>query len=69
VTVYILVYIYIYIIMHIETHILVGICYIQTEPVAVSLGIKRPEREADHSLPSSGAEAKNDGAPPYVFLA
>jgi hypothetical protein len=40
-----------------------GICYnpspsIQWVPGALSLGVKRPEREADHSLQSS-AEVKN----------
>jgi hypothetical protein len=29
----------------------------------LSLGVKRPEREADHSPPSS-AQVKNDGATP-----
>jgi hypothetical protein len=39
---------------------------------ALSLGVKRPGREADHSLPSS-AEVKNawsyTSTPPYVFMA
>jgi hypothetical protein len=41
-------------------------------PGALSLGVKRPEREADHSPPSS-AEVKNAGSytstPQYVFMA
>jgi hypothetical protein len=45
---------------------------IQRVPEALSLGIKRPEREADHSLPSS-AEVKNawiyTSIPRYVFMA
>jgi hypothetical protein len=36
---------------------------IQSLPAALSSGIKRPGREADHSPPSS-AEVKNDGAIP-----
>jgi hypothetical protein len=38
----------------------------------VSLGVKRPENEADH-LPLSNAEVKNawsyTSTPPYVFVA
>jgi hypothetical protein len=35
---------------------------------AFSLGVKRPEREADHSTPPS-AEAKNGGAiPPLLHM-
>jgi hypothetical protein len=34
-------------------------------PGALSPGIKRPERETDHSLPSS-AEVKNGGAIPTL---
>jgi hypothetical protein len=38
----------------------------------LSLGVKRPRREADHSPPSS-AEVKNawsyTSTPPYVFIA
>jgi hypothetical protein len=38
---------------------------IQWVPGAVFLGVKRPDREADHSPPSS-AEVKNGGAiPPF----
>jgi hypothetical protein len=41
-------------------------------PGALSLGVKRPGREADHSPPSS-AEVKNawsyTSTPPYVFMA
>jgi hypothetical protein len=39
---------------------------------ALSLGVKRPGHESDHSLPSSG-EVKNTGAilslPQYAFMA
>jgi hypothetical protein len=35
---------------------------------ALTPGVKRPGREADH-LPPSSAEVKNDGAPLYVFMA
>jgi hypothetical protein len=42
------------------------------DPVALSPGVKRPRREADHSPPSS-AEVKNawsyTSTPPYVFMA
>jgi hypothetical protein len=45
---------------------------IQWVSVAISPGIKRPGREADHSPPSS-AEVKNacsyTSTPPYVFMA
>jgi hypothetical protein len=44
---------------------------IQWVPGALSLGVKWPGREADHS-PLSSAELKNGGAippPPYVFMA
>jgi hypothetical protein len=45
---------------------------IQRVPGALSLGVKRPGREADHSPPSS-AEVKNalryTSTPPYVFMA
>jgi hypothetical protein len=45
---------------------------IQWVPGALSLGVKRPGREADHSLPSS-AEIKDawsyTSTPQYVFLA
>jgi hypothetical protein len=44
---------------------------IQWIPGALSPGVKRQGREADHSPPSS-AEVKKDGAippPPYVFMA
>jgi hypothetical protein len=44
---------------------------IQWVPGALSLGVKRQEREADHSPPSS-AEVKNawsyTSTPPYVFM-
>jgi hypothetical protein len=35
---------------------------------ALSPGIKRPGREADHSPPTS-AEVKNASTPPYAFMA
>jgi hypothetical protein len=45
---------------------------IQWIPGALSVGVKRPGREADHSLPSS-AEFKNawiyTSAPQYAFMA
>jgi hypothetical protein len=45
---------------------------IQWVPAALSLGLKRPGREADHSPPSS-SEVKNTGSytplPQYVFMA
>jgi hypothetical protein len=45
---------------------------IQWVPGSLSLGVKRPGREADHSLPSS-AEVKNawsyTSTPQYVFMA
>jgi hypothetical protein len=45
---------------------------IQWEPGAISLGVKRPGREADHPPPSS-AEVKNawsyTSIPEYVFMA
>jgi hypothetical protein len=45
---------------------------IQWVPGALSLGVKRPGREADHSPPSS-AEVKNawsyTSTPPYAFMA
>jgi hypothetical protein len=45
---------------------------IQWVPGALSLGIKREEREADQSLPAS-AEVKNiwiyTSSPPYAFMA
>jgi hypothetical protein len=45
---------------------------IQWVPAVLSLGVKRPGREADHSTPSS-AEVKNawsyTSTPPYVFVA
>jgi hypothetical protein len=45
---------------------------IQWVPGALSLGVKRPEREADH-LPPSSAEVKNAwsyaSTPQYVFMA
>jgi hypothetical protein len=45
---------------------------IQWVPGALSLRVKRPEREADHS-PQSSAEVKNTwsyiSTPPYVFMA
>jgi hypothetical protein len=45
---------------------------IQWVPKALSLGVKRPGREADHSLPSS-AEVQNawryTSTPQYVFMA
>jgi hypothetical protein len=45
---------------------------IQWVPGALSLGVKRPGREADHSSPSS-AEVKNawsyTSTPQYVFMA
>jgi hypothetical protein len=45
---------------------------IQWVPGALSLGVKRPGYETDHSLPSS-AEVKNawsyTSAPQYVFIA
>jgi len=39
-------------------------------PGALSLGIKQPRHEADHSHPSS-AEVKNkwNSTPPYIFMA
>jgi hypothetical protein len=45
---------------------------IQWVPGSLSLGVKRPGREADHSLPSS-ADVKNawsyTSTPQYVFMA
>jgi hypothetical protein len=45
---------------------------IQLTPGALSMGVKRPEHEADHS-PSSSAEVKNawsyTSTPRYVFIA
>jgi hypothetical protein len=45
---------------------------IQWVPWAISPGVKRPGREADHS-PPTGAEVKNTwiytSTPPYAFMA
>jgi len=45
---------------------------IQWVPAALSLRVKRPEREADH-LPAQSAEVKNTWSytttPPYFFMA
>jgi hypothetical protein len=45
---------------------------VQREPGILSLGLKRPGREADHSRPAS-AEVKNlwtyTSTPPYAFMA
>jgi hypothetical protein len=46
---------------------------IQWVPGALSLGVKRPGREADHSPPSSGEVKRMSGAippfPQYAFMA
>jgi len=58
--------------LHLQTGSGANPASLQCVPAALTLGVKRPGREADHP-PSSSANIKNTlsstSAPPYVFMA